>query len=77
MSSTSSISIFVRRWLLRPSLWAGIVCLVAYWDDKALHGSYVYDDAGSLKNNVVVKGEVPWTEAWTRDFWGVSHTRGE
>lgn len=27
-------------------------------------------NAGSIKNNVVVNGKVPWTEAFARDFWG-------
>lgn len=60
----------LRRWVLRPSLWTCLVSIVAYWDGEAIRGSYVYDDAGSIKNNVVVKGDVPWTEAFTRDFWG-------
>ena len=58
------------RILLRPSLWTCLISILAYWDDQALHGSYVYDDAGSLKNNPVVTGDAPWTEAATRDFWG-------
>jgi hypothetical protein len=61
---------FLRRWLLRPALWTGIVAILAYWDDNALRGSYVYDDAGSVKSNVVVNGQVPLREVMTRDFWG-------
>lgn len=43
------LMVFVRilkRIISRPSLWTGIVALIAYWDNRALHGSYVYDDAG-------------------------------
>eukprot|EP00934_Nitzschia_sp_Nitz4_P006380 Nitzschia sp. Nitz4//scaffold85_size83877//7416//9320//NITZ4_005216-RA/size83877-processed-gene-0.115-mRNA-1//1//CDS//3329559098//6370//frame0 len=54
----------------RPSFWAGIVAVAAYWDSKALHGNYVYDDAGSVIKNPVVTGDQPWTEALRRDFWG-------
>ena len=60
------------RGLLRPSLWVGIISVVAYWDSTALHGSFVYDDAGSVARNVVVNGKVPWTDVFTRDFWGTS-----
>ena len=56
--------------LRRPALWTGLLAVVAYWDDRALHGSFVYDDAGSLKSNPVVTGQVAWTQAATRDFWG-------
>lgn len=58
--------------LLRPSLWVAIISVVAYWDKTALHGSFVYDDAGSVAKNVVVSGRVPWTEIVRRDFWGTS-----
>jgi protein O-mannosyl-transferase len=60
----------LRKFLLRPSLWVGIITCIAYWDNTALHGSFVYDDAGSIKMNAVVTGKVPWTEAFYRDFWG-------
>lgn len=55
----------------RPSLYIGILSIVAYWDRRALHGKFVYDDAGTLKKNVVVNGSVPWTDVFTRDFWGM------
>lgn len=58
------------RFLRRPSLYIGLASIVAYWDDTALHGTFVYDDAGSIYKNVVVNGNVPWTEVFTRDFWG-------
>lgn len=32
----------------------------------------MYDDAGSVAKNVVVVGQVPWMEAFTRDYWGTS-----
>jgi protein O-mannosyl-transferase len=64
-----------KRWLLRPSLWTCILGIVAYWDSTALHGGYVYDDAGSIKNNPVVTGAVSWKEAATRDFWGTPMTQ--
>jgi hypothetical protein len=53
-----------------PSFWTGIVAILVYWDNEALNGTYVYDDAGSVLKNVVVNGEVHWREAFTRDFWG-------
>lgn len=59
-----------RRILLRPSIWLAVVSVVAYWDEKPLNGGLVYDDGGSLLNNVVVNGKVPWHEVWKRDFWG-------
>ena len=58
--------------LLRPSLWVAIISIVAYWDNTALHGSFVYDDAGSVIKNVIVTGRVPWWESFRRDFWGTS-----
>ncbi|GAX24270.1 hypothetical protein FisN_4Lh027 [Fistulifera solaris] len=70
MASSSTKSLFLRKWILRPSIWACIISILAYWDHEALHGSLVYDDAGSLKSNPVVTGAVPWTEVATRDFWG-------
>jgi protein O-mannosyl-transferase len=60
----------LRRIILRPSIWVAIITTLAYWDTRALHGTFVYDDAGSIINNVVVNGQVPWTDAFTRDFWG-------
>jgi protein O-mannosyl-transferase len=54
----------------RPSFWTCIIAIIVYWDWRALNGNYVYDDAGSVVRNVVVTGSVPWTEAFTRDFWG-------
>lgn len=47
-----------------------MVAIIAYCDPRALNGGYVYDDAGSVIKNVVVNGMVPWTEAFTRDYWG-------
>lgn len=59
----------IRLWQ-RPSLYIALLSILAYWDETALRGSYVYDDAGSIQKNVVVNGSVPWTEVFTRDFWG-------
>ncbi len=58
------------RILKQPSFWTAIVAVIVYWDWTALNGKYVYDDAGSVIKNVVVTGQVPWKEAFTRDFWG-------
>jgi len=59
------------RVLGRPSLWVGASAIVAYWDKTALHGDFVYDDSGSVKNNVLVNGKIPFREHWyERDFWG-------
>jgi tetratricopeptide (TPR) repeat protein len=44
--------------------------MISYWNDTSLHGSWVYDDAGSVAKNVVVIGQVPTTEVFKRDFWG-------
>ena len=60
----------MKRLLLRPSLWVGFVAIAAYWNSQSLHGEFVYDDAGSVKRNIVVTGQVPWTELWHRDYWG-------
>jgi hypothetical protein len=64
------------KFLTRPSLWVGIVTILAYWDDTALHGSFVYDDAGSVIRNVVVTSQIDnsWVELFKRDFWGTSLT---
>ena len=63
---------FWSSWLFRPSVWVGLVSILAYWDETSLHGSWVYDDSGSVAKNVVVTGHVPWREAFTRDYWGTS-----
>jgi protein O-mannosyl-transferase len=55
----------------RASLWTGLIAIIVYWDDTALHGGWVYDDAGSVIKNVVVNGMVPWEQAFTRDYWGI------
>jgi protein O-mannosyl-transferase len=60
------------RFISRPSVWVGLAAVIAYWDERALKGNWVYDDAGSVLKNVVVNGEVPWKDAFTRDFWGTS-----
>lgn len=54
----------------RASFWTALIAVIAYCDWTALNGSFVYDDAGSVLKNVVVTGQVPWTEAFQRDFWG-------
>ena len=62
----------VRQFVSRPSIWIALAAVISYWDKQALTGSWVYDDAGSVLKNVVVNGQVPWTEVFTRDFWGTS-----
>lgn len=52
----------IRRILLQPSLWTAIVAVVAYCDEQAMNGKFVYDDNGSIKSNVVVSGKVPFRE---------------
>jgi protein O-mannosyl-transferase len=60
----------MRRFLLRPSIWIAAITALAYWDETALNGTFVYDDGGSVKTNVVVNGNRPWHEVWIRDYWG-------
>ena len=60
----------VGRLLRRPSLWVSLLTLLAYWDETALNGSFVYDDGGSVSKNVVVNGQVPLAEVLRRDYWG-------
>ena len=57
--------------LNRPSFYTALIAILVYCDNTALHGGYVYDDAGSVIKNVVVNGMVPWKEAFTRDYWGI------
>jgi hypothetical protein len=52
----------LRAFVLKPWLWTTIVAVVAYWDGDALRGGFVYDDNGSIKSNVVVNGNVPFSE---------------
>jgi len=59
-----------RRITKYPWFWTGIVAILVYSDLRALHGGWVYDDAGSVIKNVVVNGAVPWREAFKRDYWG-------
>ncbi|KAL7574938.1 hypothetical protein ACA910_010762 [Epithemia clementina (nom. ined.)] len=63
-----------RRILLRPSYWVALASILVYWDEKALHGEFVYDDDGSIRANPVVNGKAPWTDAFRRDFWGTPMT---
>ena len=35
-----------------------------------IDGSFVYDDVSAIRESPVVQGTVPWTEAFSRDFWG-------
>jgi len=59
--------------LYRPSLWVGMIAFIVYWDNQCLFSSnWVYDDSGSVAKNVVVIGQVPWMEVFTRDFWGTT-----
>jgi hypothetical protein len=39
---------------------------------------FVYDDREAVQENPVVNGELPWTSAFSRDFWGrdAAHTIG-
>ena len=61
----------LRRLLLRPSFWTCVISIVAFWDDEALHGTYVYDDSPALRHNDVVNGQLPtFPEVFLRDFWG-------
>ena len=61
----------LRGLLTRPSFYTCLIAIIVYCDNKALHGGYVYDDAGSVIKNVVVNGHVNWKEAFTRDYWGI------
>ena len=61
----------ILHFWFRPSFWTGLIAIIAYWDNRALNGKWVYDDAGSVVKNIVVNGMVPWHEAFTRDYWGV------
>jgi hypothetical protein len=65
-------SLFDRffKFFRRPSFWVGVVAVLAYCDPQALQGEFVYDDAGSVKRNIVVTGQVPFLELFRRDFWG-------
>jgi hypothetical protein len=54
--------------LFRPSVWVAFVSMIAYWDHTALHGTFVYDDLGSIKSNVVVNGQVPFREVCTWNY---------
>jgi hypothetical protein len=54
----------------RPSVWVGVVAIVAYSDPQALRDEFVYDDTGSVKRNVVVTGMVPLSDLFKRDYWG-------
>jgi len=62
-----------RRLLCRPSFWVGIIAIVVYSDRQSIFtGNWVYDDSGSVVKNIVVTGQVPWMDVFTRDFWGTS-----
>jgi len=58
--------------LFSPPLWTALISMTAYWTENPRR--FVYDDTGSIKHNDVVKGVVPLSEVWTRDFWGTSLT---
>ena len=58
---------------MRPDNWqaaAVIACACApfLW---CMTGKFVYDDNRAILNPVV-EGKVPWIDAWTTDFWGLS-----
>jgi hypothetical protein len=55
-----------RSVLLRtaPLLLAAVVGMIV------IDGGFVYDDSSALLENPVVNGQVPFWEAFSRDFWG-------
>lgn len=55
---------------IRPSIWIMIITIITYYDNIAMNGIFVYDDAGSISKNVVVNGAVPLHEILYRDYWG-------
>jgi hypothetical protein len=48
MGGGSERNVAKRLWrlLMRPSLWVALISIVAYWDEQALNGTFVYDDSG-------------------------------
>lgn len=50
-------------------LFLGTFVLYA-WDPACLNGDWILDDKGTITMNPVVKGQVPWSEVWHRDYWG-------
>ncbi|CAB9504243.1 and TPR repeat-containing protein 2 [Seminavis robusta] len=71
MSASKAFKITSITSWRRPILWTtAIIAILAYWDERALNGVFIYDDVASITNNDVVMLKVPWYEAFTRDFWG-------
>ena len=48
--------------------WILLLTLVA-WAGSIVRGGFSYDDREVLFGNPVVEGEVPWTRAFTQDYW--------
>jgi len=53
-----------RYWWLLPAALALVVGLIT------IDGEFVYDDSRAVVGNPIVTGDVPWLEAFQRDFWG-------
>eukprot|EP00658_Telonema_sp_P-2_P036460 TRINITY_DN26369_c0_g2_i2.p1 TRINITY_DN26369_c0_g2~~TRINITY_DN26369_c0_g2_i2.p1 ORF type:complete len:217 (+),score=36.96 TRINITY_DN26369_c0_g2_i2:116-766(+) len=61
--------------MMNPSLGAVLAAVVGaavFADPATLSGPFLYDDRGTVKVNPVVseRDSTPWTEAFSRDFWG-------
>lgn len=44
--------------------------LLVYWEDSALHGEFVYDDAGTVARNPLMNKTRPFEDILTHDYWG-------
>lgn len=57
----------------RPARALALAALALLAYASTLRGSFVADDLMAIVGNPVVAGAVPWTEAFSRDFWGRAH----
>lgn len=64
MRTTSSVHAILA------ALTVGVIGSGVYWNEEALHGELVYDDAGTVTRNPCVKPDRAWQDVWKHDFWG-------
>ena len=62
------------QWTAPRQLALVLALVLLAWSGACVRGGFSFDDAEAIALNPYVEGELPWSQAWRRDYW---HHRGD